>query len=223
MSSISKFFGNDAPKLKQLEDARVAGGQLGTAIQAGIQNIQPVDEFNRPLASGSFYQLGDQAIRTLDGTIRIIDGSVFDADIKKVKAQEQKIMEMIELFVSAGNDKLAFKYLGRWSNYLKKNEGLENVVVKMGMLATDVESLKQVNALPSYLRFLDKTSEKFVLGINKMRLVIEASGIAITNRTYDRPVEVRDMDVDMGDTDVAVIGKDGDKDSFSPEKLFLGK
>ncbi len=219
---LTKYFGNDAPKQKQLQDARIAGGQLGDSIQAGIQNIRPVDEFNQPLSSGSFYQLGDQAIRTLDGTIRIIDGSVFDNDIKKVKEQERKIMEMIELFVSAGNDKLVFKYLGRWSNYLKKNQSIGDVAVKMGMLEGDVASLTTVNALPSYLRFLDKTSENFVLGINKMRIVIEASGIAITNRSYDRPVEVREKSATKGDDDVAVIG-DAGANTFSPEKLFLGK
>jgi hypothetical protein len=213
--------GKTASKLEARKEKLISQGQIGNSVNAGIQNLAVFDESGNKLAPGSYYTFGDQTVLTTNGQYRFIDGGMMAEDVNKTKAQDKMVMDLVDLFVSTGDNRIAKKYLGGYAELLKAGGNAEQFLPLLGYEGADGDmtndkgdavKMNAVNAQPSHLRFLNKTSANFANGVNKMRVIIQASGIVVSGKKMDRRPEgvdkVQEAKINSGDT------------AFNPDQLF---
>ncbi len=215
--------GRTASKLETRKEKLINQGQIGNAITAGVQNLAVFDEQGQALAPGSYYTFGDQTVLTTNGQYRFIDGGMMADDVNKTKAQDKMVMDLVDLFVSTGDNRIAKKYLGGYAELLVAGGNASQFLPLLGYEEADGKmtdpkdstktiTIDDVNAKPSHLRFLDKTSVAFANGINKMRIIIQASGIVVSGKQMDRRPE--------GVDSVQAVKINTGANTFNPDALF---
>lgn len=163
---------------------------------SGVQIMRPETITGKPLAAGQYYSFGDKEVRTFDGRFRMIDSSVMNQEIATVRANEEAILDMVELFIKSGDDSLCQKYIGDFFKYLpSKDDGFSGsppieMLMASGMSKNvankNIKKWEKVDASPSSLRYMSELGEDFGKGIQKLKVVLSISGLVFDNRSLKR-------------------------------------
>jgi hypothetical protein len=200
----TKFLGRKTgEKQHQLHERFRQRGGLRSAdkqqdvFATGVQVIQPLTQDGQPIATGSYYTFGEQEVRTMDGTYRLIDSGVLNDEIAIVRANEEALLDMVEMFIKSGSDTIARKYMGGFFDYLANGANKETQLTKFlesagmtnAMAKAQAKAFDSVEARPSNLRYMPELGEDFGKGIQKLKTILSFCGLVFDNKKLKRDPE----------------------------------
>jgi len=192
--NLQNVLSKSGGKMEDNREKQVSKGFIPNHTSAGVQVIGLYDEFGHLTKPGSFQTFGDTTVRSANSQYRLVDDSTFDDDLKKVKANNQYVTDLINMLLESQGNELAFKYLGAWANLLdgtqdgtEKQTKFRNYAESVGVILTaNSGGVLTANASPAFLSVADRRNENFSNGINRLRLIIKMSGLVFNRRKQHR-------------------------------------